>query len=302
MPTVAEALTWQQRIEKEELINARGVGQFSLRNAVSVVDVPAKFKPGHFDPTVDDKGLKRFDPEENGWDPDGSEAIEFRRCMKRQVAGPRDRQPYPLTSAQEHGWLLAPRGEPADRVRTKKNRMGFGWEFKHPKDWSASTAMPPPVPHELAAAAAVPAASSSLSACPPKPSASSLSASPPPPPVEELTSSVGAARASQVSIATASAVASSLSRASSLPSVLRHPADRLRRREQSMGFAMQESSRYMKQGDRGCKYDRAARGTDATHFDNEFTKAAGVPLYKTLDSQEVILKDVRSGLLAQKWR
>jgi len=284
---VAEALTWQQRIEKEELINARGVGQFSLRNAVSVVDVPAKFKPGHFDPTVDDKGLKRFDPEENGWDRNGAEAIEFRRCMKRQVAGPRDRQPYPLTSAQEHGWLLAPHGESVDRVRTKKNRMGFGWEFKHPKDWSASTAMPPPVPHE---------------ACPPKPSASSLSTSPPPPPIEELTSTVGVARASQVSIATASAVASSLSRASSLPSVLRHPAERLRRREQNIGYAMEESARYMKQGDRGHKYDRAACGTDVTHFDNEFTKAAGVPLYKTLGSQEVILKEIRSGLLAPKWR
>lgn len=302
MPTVAETLLWAQRIEKEELINARSVPQFSVRHAVAVVDVPARFKPGHVDPVKDDKGLQHFDPAENGWDPQGPEAREFRRFLAGQHAGPRDRQAFPMTSAQEMGWVLAPHGEPADRVRRRKNRMGLGWECKHPSEWSESTAIPPPFP---AADGDAPlprrdrGAGSQLSAVPPAP-----------PALQEGDFGTEGARGSQVSavaptqLSRASAASvSELSRATSLPAIRANPIERLRFREERLDRAMAESARYLSRGDRGSLYARPLGMTDATKFDDDFVKAnSGVPLYKTVGSQEVVLKDVHKNVLAPKWR
>jgi len=310
VPTTAESLMWAQRIHKEEIVNARANPTFSLRNAVTVLDVPMKFKPGHIDPSQN-KGLKPFDPADHGWDPQGPDATEFRRCMKEQVAGPRDRQAYPMTSAQEHGWLLMQGGEPVDRVRQKKCRLGFGWEWKAPAQYSQSTANPPPV--YLAAGGsqvAPPAASSTLSAvAPPAPSRLSVC---PPPTASVLSNSppsfVSAARASQVSMnaptefsGISAASGSQLSRATSLPALNEHPADRLHRQEKKLGSAFKESQRFHKHGDRGQQYDKPLAATDVTKFDDDFSKAAGMPLYKTIGSQEVVLRNSK-GVLANKWR
>lgn len=319
LPTVAESLVWEQRIHKEEHYNARQIGKFSVRNCVSVLDVPAKFKPGHIDPVKDDKGLQRFDPADNGWNPESHDAREFRRCLNSQSAGPRDRQAYPMTTAQEHGWALAPQGNPVDRVRSKKNRMGIGWEFKHPSDWSESTAMAPPVltEHTKGDAGERADGASHLSAAPPPPPpggpSSRLSAAPPASvlsnsPPAQLLAAASAARASQLSatapteLSGASAsTASCLSRATSLPAIGAHPAERLHRQEKRLTRAINESARYFSRGDRGQLYARPLGMTDATRFDNDFTKAAGVPLYKTIGSQEVKLKNP-NGTLASKWR
>lgn len=303
VPTAAEALLWEQRIHKEEMVNAAAAPKFSLRNAVTFLDVPSKFKVGHVDPSKEEKSVRPFDPADNGWDPQGQDANEFRRCMKSQVAGPRDRQAYPLTRAQEHGWLQAPRGEPVDRVKEKKLRLGFGWEWKPPAEYSISTATPPPL---YLGVAKPEAGGSALFAVPP-PAASALSANPPPP-ISVLSNSppscVSAARASQLSAsAPVSEVSTScLSRSSSLPAILEHPADRLHRQERRLDRVMKESTRFHKLGDRGQLYDKPLGATDVTKFDDDFTKAAGVPLYKLLGSQEVTLKHPKTGVLVQKWR
>lgn len=310
VPTIAECLLWEQRVQKEEHYNARQSPKYCIRNAVSVLDVPGKFKPGHVDPVKDDRGLQPFNPADNNWDPEGTDAREFRMCMNRQRAGPRDRQPYPLTSAQEHGWSLAPQGIAADRVRVKKNRMGIGWECKHPSEWSASTAMPPPALAGRACEAGAQAearadgARSSLSCAPPAVDApSAVSAAPP---ASVLPNA--APDASRVSRAAPSALsgasrasASSLSAATSLPDIHSHPAERLDKRERRLGKAMVESARYLSIGSIGHRYSRPLGMTDATQFDNDFTKAAGVPLYKTVGSDAPTLK-MKNGLIAPKWK
>merc|ERR1740121_1161669 len=165
---VPGSLLWSQRISKGEKVNAAVNPSFSLRNAVTVLDVPSKFKPGHVNPAVDKDNMKRWDPADNGWDPSSAEAREFRRCLNTQTGGPRGFEAYPVTSSQELGWFLSAAGAPGDRVRRQKGRLGFGWQPKHPSEWSASTANAPPVIGR--------SSSSQLSAAP---AASVLSNSPP---------------------------------------------------------------------------------------------------------------------------
>jgi len=124
--TSASHVLWAQRIDKEQ-INARSAGQFSVRAAVRA-DVPMKFKPGHSDPR--EASGAGFKPEAMGWEPNGTMAKEFTRCMNQQTVGPRERQLFPETSQQEIGWLMgvakgaAGRSEPAG---IKATRLGIGW-------------------------------------------------------------------------------------------------------------------------------------------------------------------------------
>lgn len=131
--TAADHILWTQRIHKEE-INARSrpSGGFSVRAAVSVPDVPTKFKPGHMDPREASGG--GFNPTKLGWDPTGPMSKEFRRCMNRNDAVPRQRHLFPETCQQEIGWIqgqvggaFAYRSEPAG---SKPTRLGVGWLMK----------------------------------------------------------------------------------------------------------------------------------------------------------------------------
>lgn len=283
---VSESQLWAQRICKEDKINASVNGTFSLRNAVSALDVPAKFKPGHVDPAQELRSLKRWEPADNGWDPSGPEAREFRRCLNSQTGGPRGFEAYPLTSQQEIGWLLSSAGAPGDRVRSQKCRYGFGWQDKHPSEWSASTACPPPV---------LARSSSHVSACAP---ASILSNSPP---ARESTLGLQPPAPSQLSRcppplpppgAGGSELSSELSRASSVPAFMLHPVDRLGRREAKVSKVMDESTRYLNKGELGRKYAKPLNMTDVTTFDDDFCQAnCGVPLFKTIGDQTVTLKD-----------
>ncbi|CAK8996548.1 unnamed protein product [Durusdinium trenchii] len=129
--TAADHILWTQRIHKEE-INARSRPDgFSVRAAVSVPDVPRKFKPGHMDPREASGG--GFNPATLGWDPTGPVTKEFRRCMNQHTAVPRERHLFPETCQQEIGWIqgncgkLAHRSEPAG---SKPTRLGVGWLMK----------------------------------------------------------------------------------------------------------------------------------------------------------------------------
>ena len=128
VPDVRENLLWSQRIEKEEKVNAKSMAAFSIRAAVSVEDVPEKFKCGHVDPRGGLSKEEGFDPVKQGWDPYGSEVREFKRCIAMQSAGSRQRYAYPETAYQEHGWLLLPPGDAAARTRKKKLRYGASSE------------------------------------------------------------------------------------------------------------------------------------------------------------------------------
>lgn len=166
VPDIRESILWTQRIEKEDKVNATSHAAFSIRAAVSVDDVPAKFKPGHVNPQKDGLSTEGFDPAKHGWDPDGPEAREFRRCIAMQAAGSRQRYPYPETSYQEHGWLLLPPGDAAARMRKKKIRYGVGWEWKAPCDFSESNVSAPLVTAPSCLSVAPPSALSVLSSIP----------------------------------------------------------------------------------------------------------------------------------------
>lgn len=124
--TSASHVLWAQRIEKEQ-INARSASQFSVRAAVRA-DVPMKFKPGHSDPR--EASGAGFKPEAMGWEPSGTMAKEFTRCMNQQTVGPRERQLFPETCQQEIGWLMGQAGRATGRSEPagiKATRLGIGW-------------------------------------------------------------------------------------------------------------------------------------------------------------------------------
>mmetsp|Transcript_91566 Transcript_91566/g.191411 ORF Transcript_91566/g.191411 Transcript_91566/m.191411 type:complete len:330 (+) Transcript_91566:47-1036(+) len=323
VPTAAEAKTWDQRIHKEELVNARLSPRFSLRQCVSALDIPVLFKVGHVDPSKAENSTEGFDVVKNGWDPNGADALEFRRCMKRQSKGPRDRQVFPVTSYQEHGWLLTQKGNPVERVKEKKVRLGFGWEWKAPQDYSVSTALPPPVLC-VAEKGKGGSSSSSCPVLPPGPSPSSLSIAPPssvsgpaatshisstcPPGKlaygQSVTGEAEGDRATRVSAATTELMTRCSSSLPALhpPHEVHHPADVLYKRERKLDNAMQECLRYHKYGDRGAKHSHPLGVTDATKFEDDFTKATGMPTYKYMGMQESKLKDPKLGKNAAKWR
>lgn len=290
VPDIRESILWTQRIEKEDKVNATSMATFSIRAAVSVDDVPAKFKPGHVNP-VGGLSKEGFDPAKHGWDPDGPWAREFRRCIAMQSAGSRQRYPYPETSYQEHGWLLLPPGDAAARMRKKKIRYGLGWEWKAPADFSESNVSAPVVAAPEAKAA------SCVSAAPP--SVVSVLSSIPESQILALQSGSGAASRKKPSVLSASAPnilaprfgeekapkaptpseVSTVSAASSIDAL--KPSERLARREVKLAERWKEAYSYQNGGFRGQKWYHPLGQTDATRFADEFTKASGgVPLYK----------------------
>jgi len=126
--TTKEHILWSQRIQKEEInAQARKHG-FSVRSAVTVADVPTKFKPGHLNPT-DATDDEYFDPSTLGWDPQNPMAKEFRRAMKSQRAGPRERHQFPESTQQDLGWLQAHGGSLGERSGPSgmNPTRQFGW-------------------------------------------------------------------------------------------------------------------------------------------------------------------------------
>lgn len=274
---VKDSILWTQRIQREQSTASKAkTGEFSVRAAVRVADVPAKFKPGHVDPHRECGRIDGFDPAAHGWDPSGKEAAEFRRAMVFQTSGPQLRHAFPETAQQEMGWVLAPigAGDRAERLRHRKLRLGIGWEYKHPDQWSASTAVAPPVPALEKAEVRT-----ELSVIPP----SLLSATAPAGGCGAQDSLLSRASASHLlaSVPSGGSVSSSLSKASSLPALGPVTAERLKRREEKLARVVKENEEYLCVGARGHKWYRPLGQTDVTSFANEFAKATGgVPLYK----------------------
>lgn len=128
--TAKDHILWTQRIRKEEAVNCKSLGTFSLRYAVTEEGVPRKFKPGHLNPARDRIKDGHFDTAELGWQPNDAFTKEFRRCINRQRVGPRERHQFPETGYQELGWPQAQSGPAAERSQpagSNPSKLGIGW-------------------------------------------------------------------------------------------------------------------------------------------------------------------------------
>lgn len=271
---------WEQRILKEEARLAGAKPNFSVRSAMTVPDVPMKFKVGHVDPSAERRAASvHFEPASVGWDPEGADAREFRRNWGVQTEGPRMRASYPQTTYHELGWLLAPHGKASDRVEGRKLRLGFAWPEGPPASFSEVSSFLKPcsaVGTELSAACP-----SELSAVP-----STLSTA-----KQRQRRAAGQGSGQELSRAGASQLsgnsgegppAARYAKCRSMPSLNKaHIAQRLQTCEEGLEQALEENLRYLNRGSKGKRWTRYLNGTDVTEFDDKFTKEnSGVPLYK----------------------
>jgi hypothetical protein len=260
--TPADQLIWRQLIEKEKAIayNAPKSG-FSVRNCVSKEDVPVRHKPGHVDPSKDKHNMKGFDPKDYGWDPQGEDALEFRRCRKRATEEANKRFLFPETTAQESGWCLKGPKPKRDRpVKLPPASLDSGAaneakaEQRRPRRKEGGNEQEA----ETRSGLGKWASESNLSAAVP----TDLSAAPP---------------LSYVS----SALPTELSRATSWPGIPKELVLRAKDQDGKVATAMIEYKRYLCYGDRGNRHFHPLGETDATAYANAFMLAtSGVPPHK----------------------
>mmetsp|Transcript_43177 Transcript_43177/g.92112 ORF Transcript_43177/g.92112 Transcript_43177/m.92112 type:complete len:313 (+) Transcript_43177:53-991(+) len=301
--TVNDGILWAQRIEKES-VNARSKpsGGFSVRAAVSVPDVPAKFKPGHIDPSSKDMGTD-FDPVKLGWDPQGTMTKDFRRCINSQTAGPRDRHQFPETAAQELGWIQARAGQLGNRGEPmgSKTDKGIGWIAKDGHQGVLAASVETADSGERAAAAAVAAEKARKEVRPRKskdgnvreelgvpPFATSR-------PIAQFEQHSGAGRSEKKvrmrkdtesgSVRTGHSKASasqasqaSRHRSSSLPSLSSDPSRRFRHREEALDASLERVRHYMNRHQNN-KWYHPLSNSDVATFADEYSKCWGVQLY-----------------------
>lgn len=131
--TSKDQITWTQRIEKEEKVNTKiNPDGFSVLGAISKLDVPRRFKPGHIDPhrPPPDEGFKKGTKDRK--------ELEFR--LREREAPRRDRYLWPETDYQEHGWFQKdPASGPEKPGRTTMTGTlpktnGIGWRDKRYED------------------------------------------------------------------------------------------------------------------------------------------------------------------------
>jgi len=289
-----DGIMWTQRIEKEARVNLKPTsGGFSVRSAITVMDVPVRFKPGHCDPSKPSGG---FHPEDFGWDPQGPTTKTFRRAMMEKESIPRERFLFPQTTTHDVGWLMMPPGDPSERTsRPPKDRLGIGWR---PGGCSSvAPSAPPPLRTESEAEPVLERASSCVSAAPPIGSQVSATAPLSLEQADASASRVSAAAPSQLSrsgqqqvlsrmnrscSSLSAAEPSQLSRATSVPGLLQaDPVAYTVRREKKLTKAFEESRKYHNKGEHGQRWGRPLGETDATSFQNAFAKSTGgVPLHK----------------------
>lgn len=138
-PTTRDQILWSQRVIKEDKVNAKvNPHGFSMRNAVTSLDVPKKFKPGHCHPK-DAAPASGFDPSVLGWTPGGKDVKELQSLLAGQVALPRERHLFPETSQEAYGWLQRPvDGSRAPARTTMAGAMpkaGLGWSKGGDTSW-----------------------------------------------------------------------------------------------------------------------------------------------------------------------
>eukprot|EP00933_Yihiella_yeosuensis_P008503 TRINITY_DN113998_c0_g1_i1.p1 TRINITY_DN113998_c0_g1~~TRINITY_DN113998_c0_g1_i1.p1 ORF type:complete len:324 (+),score=69.98 TRINITY_DN113998_c0_g1_i1:112-1083(+) len=308
--TAQDHILWAQRIQKEGINAKSRPGGFSVRAAVSIPDVPTKFKPGHMDPR--EASGSGFDPKVLGWDPKSSMTTDFRRCMNSQNAGPRERHQFPETCQQEIGWIQGHRGKVTERSEpagSKPTHMGLGWmskdghgmiaraaAHKAGKDGEADIPNEPAkktkkrrskdgnVREELGVppyATTVPCAEWDDEPDPPAaPVANSKKK-------EGARSGRSKSRRRRDSSKTSASEldlrqtgeARGMQKAASLPTLPPNPRDPelFKRREKALGYAMVESRRYLN-GQHNMWY-KPLSNSDVATFADAYTKAWGVGLY-----------------------
>lgn len=296
--TVNDGILWAQRIQKES-INARSKpsGGFSVRACVGgVPDVPRQFKPGHVDPTSKEIGTD-FDPAKVGWDPNGTMAREFRRCLNLQSAGPRERHQFPETSAQEHGWLQARAGQFANRGEPMGSytEKGIGWVAKDGHGGFLASDEIFSAERASAAAAAQEKARTEVKPRKSKDGNVREELGVPPfatsRPIAKFEEQSGPRRsekkarvrkdgASGRSKPSEPASEGSRQRSSSLPSLSKDPVRKFEHREEAVVASLERVRHYMNRHQaHGTKWYRPLSNSDVATFADEYTKAWGVGLY-----------------------
>mmetsp|Transcript_36618 Transcript_36618/g.80227 ORF Transcript_36618/g.80227 Transcript_36618/m.80227 type:complete len:291 (-) Transcript_36618:40-912(-) len=280
--TTTDHILWAQRIDKEVAALPKNFRPpFSLRNAVMVQDVPTKFKPGHL--SVEDfeslRNSRGFEPKRFGWDPEGQDAREFRRIMHVQRSQPQQHFSYPETSSQEMAWALTSLDCAGQRLRRRPApRLGIGWDAptKDAVEDSGATTVSAAAPSEVPKATA-PAASTLSVVAPSTVSQTVGSAVQGNPPVRSQ-NPPRLAGATELS----AAAPTRLSRTSSVPTMLlkSDPARWLELREKRVGKATEELKTYSVNGRLGRQWGRPLGETDATAFQNEFTRCTRLALHQ----------------------
>lgn len=130
--TAADHILWTQRIRKEEAVNGKATGSFSVRAAIQSVDVPKRFKPNHDDPGNPASRV--------GFHPKSKEAQQLKLDLHLLQAPPRGKYPWPETSYQDHGWLQKDFGtseaSPAGlkTLAGVEPAVGLGWQDRPSND------------------------------------------------------------------------------------------------------------------------------------------------------------------------
>lgn len=126
--TAKDQLIWTQRIQKEESKKTPvDPNSFSIRSAISHMDVAKRFKPGHID--------HGHAPPNDGFHPDSAPAAELKKRLEHAAAPLRDKVMFPETAYQDHGWYQkdpahGPERQGRSSIAGALPRAGFGWNLK----------------------------------------------------------------------------------------------------------------------------------------------------------------------------
>lgn len=275
-PTNRDQILWAQRVDKERVNAKVNPDGFSMRNAVTSLDVPKKFKPGHCHPK-DAAPASGFDPSVLGWTPGGKEVTELQSLLAGQLALPRERHLFPETSQEAYGWLQRP-VEPsrAPGARTTLAgalpKGGIGWNPGGGSSWD-DPALPPPSTggRRRGAAPAVVPPFAAVSSAAKKAAAEKVRSQ-----LRSSTSAGGAVARSEAPSSPAPSALSRASRAQSLPSLKVRPKENS---DASIDAAMAKVRPFLNASSETRRWYHPLSTCDVCEFADKYTTSWGVQLY-----------------------
>lgn len=279
--TIEGAKLWEDAIKKERVARRPlSIDRFSVRNAVTVQQVPTKFKPGHLLPQQLAKdGARGFLPADFGLDPNGVEAKEIHRVIREQSAGPRARTLLPQTCFQDVGWAVT---IPESRVALEKELRRKRVDRVHRKRAQKSAELGPARAQDSGQGEGTERPKSELLWPPPPPGAQGREKAAAP------ESQLSAAAHTSLSMASStgdipSALSinpSQLTHVTSLPGAPPDMARQVKALDIRQAGIINELRKYGPGGEFGGRWSRPLKSTDATSFDDAFIKATSLPPYK----------------------
>lgn len=275
-PTTRDQILWSQRVVKEDRVNAKvNPHGFSMRNAVTALDVPKKFKPGHCHPK-DAAPASGFDPSVLGWAPGGKDVTELQSLLAGQVAVPRERHLFPETTQEAYGWLQRPvavgRGTARTTLAGALPKAGVGWSKGGGSSWD-DPSLPPPSTGGRRSGAGAPAVVPPFAAV--STAAKTAAAEKVRSQLRSSTSAGPGARSEAPSSPARSAV-SGMSRARSVPSLKVQLA---KNSDASIDAAMAKVRPYLNASSESRRWYHPLATCDVCDFADHYTQSWGVQLY-----------------------